>query len=218
LYSVELIDYATPSFYSGTKTYYGDKESILRVLNHPEMNRPDMVEASKAFFEGRGDGIVRVFFGAPEPFIKPIKIIAEVEKEIDNFHFDHLNVWDCTYRMLADHVSFTCVYLEDSNGSLRRCIRADFTNLSLDDNKTRYLVREGKNWGHPGLGIIAEKQPVSKGIMRYSDLAKGEQLVTTTTLLTADRIFENMDQLMQDTKNPQNLDFSPIFDDVFGDG
>lgn len=207
LYQITLIDYATPNFVSATKTYYGDKDAIFHVLNHLRANRPDMLEAANEFFEGRGPGIVQVYYSAPEAFIIPVKVIGENEKHFDNFSSDHLNVWDCIYKMAADHAACRCVYIEDSLGKLYRCLSAEFTNLSIDG--TYGLIQREHFWGHPG--IITNKCTGQTG-------ADDKNLITINTLMCPDREFNNLKQLRKDMDNPQKLNFSPIFDDIFGNG
>ena len=219
MFSVELIDYATPSYASFTKTYYGDKESILKVLNHPRTERPDMVEAANQFFNGTGEGKVQVYFGAPEPFIKQVRVIGTVEKQLDNVSFDHNNVWNCIYKMRAEHVSCRYVYIEDSDNKLYRCLGCDFTNLTSGDETEsipQELVREGKCWGHPG--IIIEKATVDKDITNINQLSEGEKVVIGNSLMCREMIFNTMEELQKDMQDPCDLNFSGIFDDIFGDG
>lgn len=206
MYSVKLIDYATPSFVSADKTYYGSKEEIMEVLEEIKENRPDLFRAAEEFFTGRGEGIVQVYYGAPEPFIKPVTVIGETVVTKEPFAWAHKNVWYCFYHMRADSMVCHVYYIKNEEGQIHRIIRPVFVNLRYknspfpDEKFTEY----SQFWGHPG--IIA------------ADASEEQKCIVRNTLMCSDKMFEEIEEAQQDMKNPVKIDYSPFFDDIFGDG
>ena len=228
MYSVKLVDFATPSFFSATKDYYGDKDNILKVVNHEYLDREDLAAAAKEFFFGEGLGIVRVHFGEPEQFVQPITIHGERDYEIDALNFDHHNVWDCIYKIKVDHVSYKLVYIEDASGRLLRCVKASFLNLGYEDldfgGIPLFRLSSLCGWGNIALfseeAVLFPRGDGSTDLdyLTRDQLREGEKIVLTNLLMSRDLFFETMEEMTEDMNKPREVNWSVVFDDLLGDG
>ena len=214
LYCIHLQDYATPSYYSGEKPYIGTKEEILNIISilekkaegYPYGPHPTC-KVARDFFNNQGDGMGSVFGEAPHQIIYPVKILGEYTTETGVTDWDHLNVWDCVYKMHAKSIKTHAIYtqIKGFKGETRnvRVIKAEFTGLGYTDefsaNKIS-IINCKNNWGHPGI------------------MVKTKDGVVTNTLYIIDMCFDDYANMYQDMIGIKTLDYKPVIDDIFGDG
>lgn len=204
MYSIELIDYSTPSFVSATQKYYGTKEDILKVLEINKEDRSDLLKAAEEFFSGQGEGIARVYYGAPGPFVKPVKLLGETTIRRDKFAWAHKNTWGCFYHMRADGMVCKVYYLETADRKIVRVLRPTFENLMCFGFVGDHNIAEEECWGHPG-------------IITSNNLDEAHQF-TSCNLMVSDKQFDTVEQAMIDKENPLRVNYTGFFNDVFGDG
>lgn len=206
-YSVELIDYSTPGFVSVTVTYYGTQKEIMQVLDRIEEKRPDLKAATEEFFSGQGNGIVQVYYGAPEPLIRPMKFLGETNGENAPFSKTYWNTWKYDYHLVADNVSYRLVYLENSEGKIVRCVKARFSKLCThDDIVGDRDVTKYRFWGHPGI------------IRGGKGDETGDARQVYNTLMFSDKCFDSLAEAKADMEHPAEVDYERFFADIFGDG
>lgn len=207
-YSVELMDYSTPGFVSGSLSYYGTQEEILSVLSCIEENEPERKESAMEFFNAQGDGMGKVFpYWESEPLFKPMCLLEEKAGMEEPFSQVFVNTWYCNYYMTADHVAYRILYLGGPDGTVYRCIRAQFRNLfsrvsSFEDDSVRDVTTT-RYWGHPGI------------------LCNGQEDTATTVsnvLMFCDKKFKSAAEAKIDMESPSHIDYSGFFADIFGDG
>ena len=271
-----FIDHATPSFYTGFKTFLGSEKDILKQIQTHDDNQKKRYEKKLEVYnkqiqkqreeESKKDDKDLKSIDSNEKETHKYKISAPVcplpllpkrkeyiEREKKGIHpnpkdyeenksfnitmdcmyieriyasslvfedemeYDHLNVWDWSYDMHAD--SFECEVLwvkysscqgrKDENGEYKwdehyvRFIRPVFVNLTykdyLGDNKDPLNFG---TWGIDGMFVRCSDDDSRSGM----------------SLFVVDRFFDSEKELKRDIDFPLPLDFSSVFDEIFGDG
>ena len=122
-----------------------------------------------------------------------VSILAVKETRIAPFRWDHINVWDCVYHIRADRCAAKLAYIKTS-GRYCRCVLADFWNPTYEGRPFN-----GMFWGQPAM------------------LAYGSGHLYNR-LMYLENQFQSEAEMLADIENPEAIDFSGFFDDVFGDG
>lgn len=83
--------------------------------------------------------------------MNPCKLILKEHFILQNVTWEHENVWECTYRMAADHVCADQVLLQEGE-QYCRCIRATFSNLEFLTDINGEWKRVGPRiWGNKAI-------------------------------------------------------------------
>ncbi len=199
LYQLMLEDYATPSFYSGSKPYFGTQKQILRHLDRREDK--EFLTAAQRYFDGAGDGVAHMRFWL-ERIVSPVERLGRVPFRIDNFSATFYNIWDCPYQLQAKQVEGTLHYLRREDGVCLRVLQAVFTGLEMvggDGQASAVLPLRPPFWGYPNM------------IYR-----RGAQL--KSRLLLLERHFNSHSDALADLSHPAKPCFDAFFEDIFGDG
>ena len=114
--------------------------------------------------------------------------------------WEHLNVWDCSYKMEFDSAEVSQIIVR-SDGKFHRCIRAKFTDLCYE-------------------GIKGEWRPVGSVLFGNAsvietDLGAG---IFENLLYVLEDVSDTKEQLKAELNNPARIIFDRICDEVFGDG
>ncbi len=207
VYCLTLDDYATPSFCSVGKDYFGDLEQIASLINYLESdkrhaeNHAHLIQAFKEYTAGNTEIKHNVAY-SDVPLLEPVSIYAEIKSTTGCNKMEHFNVWDCIYYMRFEKAESSHIWLRHKNRYVR-CIKTKYYNLEYADidadeeyKPIRYCM------GFP-MQIVFEKDTVSN------------------TLYVTEKIFDNEKELLQDIENFRNAPdpvYTEIFNDIFGDG
>lgn len=227
IYCVHLHDYATPSFYSGDKRYFGTKEDIIKVLKDYRLPKDRTMrkagnlddphyneEIILGYFDGKNNGYGTVFGEEERPIIYEVEVVGKLDTiHIDNFKYNHLNIWDHTYIMEANHVDLEIIYIRNTapyneKAEFIRIIRANFRDLTYNVDDIDFMgnpykphkVNSYTGWGHPGIMVDRSENEVASQVYMI------------------DKLLESEEHLKKDMESPSDFDYSEIFNDVFGDG
>ena len=146
-YALSLDDYATPSFCSCSKHYFGTLNEISDFM----LELSDMLETKLAFKEyiaGNKNAKHTVAYNETQ-LLTPV-----VSHNIENYTFNnkewtHINVYSCPYEMVADKIEIQQIIIHHEKKYLR-CIKAKFYNLSYKDvYQDNKLVPIKIFWGFP---------------------------------------------------------------------
>lgn len=212
-YSVALEDFATVSFVSGTKPYFGTLPEIEKFINSLKADRSDepffmyTVSAFESFKNGNenashyaGNGEVRL--------ITPVTVYDSLSYTLAAVEWKHPNIFNEFYKMRCSAAEITNIWVKKDD-EFYRAMKVKFTGLEhdirlLEDDPEHWepFYGHGDLWGYPH--IIEAEKPYT-----YGALAVPEKYFKTEEKLKAD-----IDEFKKDPKP----DFRAFCNDIFADG
>lgn len=203
-YRLTLDDYATPSFVSFTKDYFGtlsDIESFICALkdDKDEQIYKQLSSALAAYKNGENNVVHTVAYDEV-PFLVPVNLLKAVSYTMPSAEWEHINVWDCSYKMRFQSAEIQQFWFE-SDYTYIRAMKAKITDLKYEEyNGTWSDI--GTPWGFPH---IIEEEPT----------------YTYNRLAVADKGFDNKTEAEIDYEHflsVPDTDFTEFCNDIFGDG
>lgn len=102
-YRLTLDDYATPSFVSFTKDYFGtlsDIESFICAMKDGKHDHTykQLSSALDAYKNGENNVAHTVAYNEV-PFLVPVNLLEAVSYTMPSTEWKHINVWKCPYKM-----------------------------------------------------------------------------------------------------------------------
>ena len=206
-YKLVLDDYATPSFISWYKDFFGTLDEISELIEALKTDRrtreshQQTIDAFESFLNGNTEAEHIVAYNR-QRLLTPVEIIKSSDTFLQTVIWDHSNVWDCIYRMKTDAVNVQRAIFK-TDGSYVIGIKVHFQKLyyqtqKLDSPDKWNQLKDGF-WGFPKLFDISED------ILRYR-------------LYTAMNRYPDLCSAEEDFADEDQIDFKQIIDDVFGDG
>ena len=200
-YVLKLWEPAAPAFCSFAKPYVGSKHDLLKVAANMQ-NADPQSETAKAIREyfGGNHGATHKIAYQELPVLTPVRVLASSKITLPSRVWEHLNVWDCSYKMEFDSAEVSQIIVR-SDGKFHRCIRAKFTDLCYE-------------------GIKGEWRPVGSVLFGNAsvietDLGAG---IFENLLYVLEDVSDTKEQLKAELNNPARIIFDRICDEVFGDG
>ena len=156
----------------------------------------------EAYLYGEGE----TFKATPEE-VAYFKMRADADEELATSKmtlpgrtWEHLNVWDCPYKMKFDAAEVSQIIIR-YDGMYRRCIRAKFTDLCYEGTKGE--------WRPVGSVLFGNASVIEFN----SDAGSFENL-----LYVQEDVSDTKEQLETKLDNPDEIILDRICDEVFGDG
>lgn len=149
-FKIELQDPAVPSFCSFSKEFYGNFNDIAMAISCMERKGvcPDTVDAFACYQAGDLEAEHYVCYNKSK-LLHPVEVIAMEQFEIDEVQWDHLNAWECTYKMRASHISVMQAVIKDGQNYCR-CIRPQFIDLQYNGRWRGEWIDVDRFWGNTG--------------------------------------------------------------------
>jgi hypothetical protein len=209
-YALCLDDYATISFVSSFKYYYGsieDFDIFFKKCKDDEKyikNHSETLTAYNSFKNGDVTIKYNVAYSS-QRLMTPItlykKASIEISKEIA---WNHYNIYDCIYSMRADKCTNSYIWIKQGKNYLR-CVKPSFVNLQYLAIKDEYVKFNNNFWGYPN--IITTRED-SNG-----------NLITETNLYIKDCVFNSERELLDDAENfIVETNYTEFCNDIFGNG
>ena len=203
-YRLTLDDYATPSFVSFTKDYFGtlsDIESFICALKDDKhaQTYKQLSSALDAYKNGENNVAHTVAYNEV-PFLVPVNLLEAVSYTMQSTEWEHLNVWKCLYKMRFQSAEIQQFWFE-SDDKYVRAMKAKITDLKYEEYNGNW-IDIGKPWGFPH--IIEE-----------------ESTCTYNRIASADKGFDNKTEAEIDYEHFLSVldtDFTEFCNDIFGDG
>lgn len=205
-YRLLLDDYSAAAFTTFDKEYYGtidDVRGLVEYLKADEKRRDShkgTIEAFEKYVSGDKKSIHNVAY-RDVPILTPIKIICEVEQDIGNMEWEHLNIWQWVCEMKLTSAKVHHYWIKDKR-QYRRIMKARIVGLHYKDTVGKWTDPHTMFWGFPGM-------LVRDGDTLYNRLACIEKNFDTLEELQAD---------YADYLKEPNVEFKRFCDDIFGDG
>ncbi len=203
-YVLKLWEPATPSFCSFAKPYVGSKQDILTVATQLAEDDPgsETVRAIQDYFTGNHSATHHIAY-QEMPVLTPVRVLASSRMDLPMKTWEHLNVYECPYRMSFDAAEVFQIVIS-YEGRYHRCVKSRFQNLCYD-------------------GINDDWHPVGTMffgngcVMRVCETAHQTRLVENI-LYVQEESAEDGEMLIQKLEIPTEVIFDRICDEIFGDG
>lgn len=132
--------------------------------------------------------------------LAPVRVLATSKMTLPGRTWEHLNVWDCPYKMKFDAAEVSQIIIR-YDGMYRRCIRAKLTDLCYEGIKGE--------WRPVGSVLFGNASVIEFN----SDTGSFENL-----LYVQEDVSDTKEQLETKLDNPDEIILDRICDEVFGDG
>lgn len=205
-YILRLDDYATPSFASRTKPYFGtldDIRGLINALKASEKHRDYHAEMIAAFreYEAGNHKVTHNVAYQDVPLLEPVEVIGETILRLENYQWQHINIWDCPYNIRCDQVETHHLWLSSPEGCLR-AVKARFRNLCYRGTSDLWSPAEEGFWGYPEMLHMHENTLCNR-------------------LAVAEKHFEDRKAARKDMaafRINKDVDFTEFCNEILGDG
>lgn len=199
LYAFILPDYATVSFVSSSKLYFGTLDDFQKLLVS-EDNKP-----YKEPFERLKGGEKNIYIDVlycKERFGEQAQIIEEKFFELKDGVYNHINIYSFPYDVAYNKMLLT-KYLIKFKRSYYIAYRVKIYSPRLEKDE---MFLSGRFWGFPEM-IRVIKQSEKK-----------EDFMLENSLLEISKIYKQKEKAVEAFNNDSELDLRNFFNDIFGDG
>lgn len=129
VFSVELLDYATPGFCTNWKPYFGTIEDIAAFRNalyQDEKHEPEDMSFA------------------------PVKVYGVKQEAREDGMYEHTNIWGYPYFVWWERLESVHLWIGFKD-RFYRCARARMKNLRYDTDENAAMIRSpgGQIWGYP---------------------------------------------------------------------
>ena len=129
MFSVDLLDYATPGFCTNWKPYFGSLEDIAAfrmALHQDEKRKPEDMS------------------------FMPVKVYGTSQQVREAGMYEHTNIWGYPYLVWWDHLESIHLWI-GCKDKFCRCVRARMKNLKYDTDEDAAMIQSpGEQiWGYP---------------------------------------------------------------------
>lgn len=210
-YKLLLDDYSTPSFVSFPKYYFGTLKQLEEFFTAMKQSKTiaerhsQIIEVFDRYINGEVNITHNVAYDEV-PFLTPAEILGIKQSAVTGYSWEHLNTWDCIYKMKCDKAESTHIWVS-CNGRYFRCIQTRFINLKRKRLKGDYVLVE-RFWGYPKLIELIELGDSNWQL--WNRLFEIEKIFDTE--------IEWKNDCQSFTPDNADFDFTEILNDIFGDG
>lgn len=203
LYAFYLDEPATPSFCSFSKLYIGHKSELLKVAKRFESSNcyPETVSAIRDYFSGDLSAS-HVIAYQTIPVLQPVKLISSSHLSVDKREWDHINAWECVYKISVESVEAEQIIIQYED-MYYRCIKAKLLNPCYLGVNNQWRPIGGLIFGHDSV---------------LSFRKRSNYLTLENILYVVEDSSESADELTRIINDPDQLILDRILDEVFGDG
>lgn len=203
LYAFYLDEPATPSFCSFSKLYIGNKSELLKVAKRFESSNcyPETVSAVRDYFSGDLSAS-HVIAYQTIPVLQPVRLISSSRLSVDKREWDHLNAWECVYRISVEGIEAEQIIIQHEE-IYYRCIKAKLLNPCYMGIRKQWCPIGGIVFGHDSV---------------LSFRKRSNYLTLENILYVVEDSSESADELIRKINDPDQLILDRILDEVFGDG
>jgi len=214
IYILKMMDPAAPSFCTIYKGYAGTLDDMKIIYsnlekkfsNDEELYHENLVKQSMGeYFKGNKDAINKGIYGT-EPIFVPTNVIDKYKHDIQNQEVIHKNTWDFEYKLRFKKCLAEIIITQNNNNDKYKIfIKFYFNNLErYDDFLNNWKKIDGHIWGNPGVLVI--------------DNTESENITTYTSVYLEDKTFDNLNDAKEYILDKNQINYSTVFNEIFGDG
>ncbi|MBR1709632.1 MAG: hypothetical protein IJ719_12500 [Clostridia bacterium] len=199
-----FFDPATPAYVSLSKSYIGDKQSLLAVAENLESEEyyQDTVNGIRAYFDGKTDAMHTVAF-EQTPVLRPVHVPDKTELVLGQREWDHINTWGFPYHMQFQSAEVSQLLVSDKS-TYHRFVRARITGFGYRNFKDDWRPIGGFIMGNAAVLDIQDRGDEGYG---FANL-----------LYVCEDSSESMEEQQRKMQDPDAVVFDGICEEVFGDG
>lgn len=203
-YVLQLWEPATPAFCSFRKMYVGTKQDVIMVAEQLEQEQimPETSAAIRDFFEGNREATHNIAY-QEIPILTPVRVLGESKLKLAEKEWEHLNAWECPYKMRMEKAEVYQIVIR-FDGCYHRCLKASITDLCYQGIKEEWLPVGSAFWGN---SCVLHIEGVSDGHSEFGNI-----------LYVQEESSKSKEQLMLKLKDPEEIVFDRLCDEIFGDG
>lgn len=203
-YLFSLDDYATASFTSFTKPYFGTTKQFKELVDLFDDGELEGVENAFYHFVAGEETIEYNAGQIKTRFAKPVEIIDSRDIEFGATEFEHENIWGYPYYTKNDGIKGK-LYLGKAEERFFIFYNVEIKNLryALFEDDTDWKKLDGGFWGYPHQLKVTK---VSGGF------------AVKTILCPLESMMENEKEARERFKTLENINLKNFLDDCFGDG
>jgi len=199
VYAFILPDYATFSFVSSSKLYFGTLDDFNRLLaSEDNKSYKDAFERLKA---GENNIYVDVLYWK-ERFGEQAQIIEEKSFDLKGGVYNHINIYNFPYDVAYDRLYLT-KYLIRFKRSYYIAYKVKIYSPRLEKDE---MYLDGRFWGFPEM------------IKVIKQFEKKNDFMLENTLLEISKNYKQKEKAFEAFYNDSELDLRSFFNDIFGDG
>lgn len=198
---LNLWEPAAPAFCSFAKPYVGSRHDLLKVAVNMKNADPqsETAKAIQEYFGGNHEATHKIAY-QEIAILTPVRVLTSSKMTLPGKTWEHLNVWDCPYKMKFDAAEVSQIILR-YDGMYRRCVRAKFTDFCYE-------------------GIKGDWRPIGSVLFGNASVIEFNMDAGTfeTLLYVQEDTPDTKEQLETKLDNPDEIILDRICDEVFGDG
>lgn len=203
IYRLVIEDYGMPSYCSGSKFVFGTLDDIQSLVS--TLKEKNECLGLTSAFDKYQNGDKKVTYSVAynlEKLLSPATILESKTMQLDNFAYEHINVWSCSYNFQAASASFERVLIRCG----RRyyiAVKPTFVGLKIANTSFEDIEIGNGMWGHPG-------------VFEYDEECKTH----TARLFFIEKSFTGPAAAEEafDVYNNKQLQLKSCFDDIVADG
>ena len=200
-YAFFLDDYATVSFVSGGKAYFGTMDDFARLLK--DKRNEKFLAPFKAFQEGNRTVECDVAYGKYR-FAYPVKVLDIRTEEVGAEKYEHTNIYGFPYFVLYDKKVETR-YLIKCKGMYHVAYRLRLENMRCEDSLSKLGEWQLRSfWGFPSMIQNISTNP--------------KKTIHENVLLELTQAYATEEEAWQVFATQRSLNYEEFFNDIFGDG
>lgn len=200
-FALTMDDYATASFCSRTKDFYGTLSDIAEYIRQlPERSFATTKAALQEYLDGNENAAHHVCF-CDHKLLTPVEMIKQERFDLAPYAWDHANIFDCIYKMKADAAAIEQILIKQGNWYIR-CARCVFTNLQYMSESPLckgYQKMPNRFWGLPGM----IRMEADRYILR---------------LYVREKYYTRPEEALGDMGKADKLDLANVCNEIFADG
>ena len=203
-YVLNLWEPAVPSFCSFAKPYVGSKQDLLKVAEQLAEDDPESetAKAIRDYFAGNRNSMHHIAY-QKMPVLTPVRVLASSRMELPMMTWEHLNAYDCPYRMRFDAADVFQIMIR-YKGRYHRCVKAVMRNLCYEGINDDWLPVGTMFFGN-------------RCIINTCETSHQKRFIENILYVQEDSSDES-DTLIPKLKIPTEVIFDRICDEIFGDG
>ena len=136
-----------------------------------------------------------------QPLLVQEELIAYEDFSFENPRWEHINIWGSPRQLKASSVDVSQIVVRQGKWYIR-CIRPVFKSLMYRNPSapvSEWRPVGNRFWGHPHLMEVRGEYTYSRLFIRQA-------------------VYDDEQDAIRDLKDESKIDFSPVFDEIFGDG
>lgn len=201
IYALALDDYATVSFCSFSKNYYGTVDEISEFISSLENN--ERIKVALEEYKSGNKNAEHIVAYKSTKLLTPVISHSSHIYVFEDEKWTHENIYGYPYEMHADRIEAQQIIINHNNNFLR-CIKATFFNLSYQDLiRKDKLVPIKKFWGFPNL--------------YKTNFINKDKCIIESRFFVVEETYASYKEA-SDSLDIERITFKSLMDDIFGDG